>query len=200
MHRDLKSSNIMLNTDGTCFLADFNVSKVLKQNFLSTQTGTPYYASPEVWKEKPYDKKSDIWSLGCVFYEAVTLLPPFRAKDMQSLMKKVTTGDYEDIPKNLYSHELTRVIASMLKVNPKERPSCDMILKTTEVVNKIDQLKLKESRNADDGALKPALLATIKMPKDIGNLFKRLPASKYPDIEPVSRPASSEKPKTPEHV
>jgi NIMA (never in mitosis gene a)-related kinase 1/4/5 len=142
MHRDLKSSNIMLNTDGTCFLADFNVSKVLKQNFLSTQTGTPYYASPEVWKEKPYDKKSDIWSLGCVFYEAVTLLPPFRAKDMQSLMKKVTTGDYEDIPKNLYSHELTRVIASMLKVNPKERPSCDMILKTTEVVNKIDQLKL----------------------------------------------------------
>ena len=130
----------------------------------------------------------------------MTLLPPFRAKDMQSLMKKVTTGDYEDIPKNLYSHELTRVIASMLKVNPKERPSCDMILKTTEVVNKIDQLKLKESRNADDGALKPALLATIKMPKDIGNLFKRLPASKYPDIEPVSRPASSEKPKTPEHV
>jgi serine/threonine protein kinase len=55
-----------------------NVSKVSK-GMCETQTGTPYYASPEVWKDQPYDKKSDIWSLGCVLYEAVTLKPPFRA-------------------------------------------------------------------------------------------------------------------------
>ena len=42
------------------------------------QTGTPYYASPEVWKDQPYENKSDIWSLGCVLYEIVTLKPPFR--------------------------------------------------------------------------------------------------------------------------
>jgi len=50
-------------------LGDFNVSKVLNRGMLHTQTGTPYYASPEVWDDKPYDQKSDIWSLGCLIYE-----------------------------------------------------------------------------------------------------------------------------------
>lgn len=65
---------------------------------LQTQTGTPYYASPEVWKDKPYDAKSDIWSVGCVLYELAALLPPFRAADMQGLFKKITQGSYPPIP------------------------------------------------------------------------------------------------------
>ena len=44
---------------------------------MQTQTGTPYYASPEVWNDKPYDSKCDIWSLGCVIYELASLCPPF---------------------------------------------------------------------------------------------------------------------------
>jgi NIMA (never in mitosis gene a)-related kinase len=101
-HRDIKSANIFLNKNGTAVLGDLNVSKVAKQGLLYTQTGTPYYASPEVWKDLPYDSKSDIWSLGCVFYEMLSLHPPFRAKDMQGLFKKVTIGTFEDPPK-LYS-------------------------------------------------------------------------------------------------
>jgi len=66
VHRDIKSANIFMNKDGTVKLGDMNVSKVAKNGLLSTQTGTPYYASPEVWRDKPYDCKSDIWSLGCV--------------------------------------------------------------------------------------------------------------------------------------
>ena len=50
--------------NGKIKLGDLNVSKVAKQGLVSTQTGTPYYASPEVWKDKPYDSRSDIWSLG----------------------------------------------------------------------------------------------------------------------------------------
>jgi len=61
-HRDLKSANVFLNTDGTIKLGDMNVSKIAKNALLYTQTGTPYYASPEVWKEQPYDVKSDVWS------------------------------------------------------------------------------------------------------------------------------------------
>lgn len=78
MHRDLKSANIFLYNDMKAKLGDMNVSKVTNQQGLNyTQTGTPYYASPEVWKDEPYDIKSDVWSLGCVIYEMVTLKPPF---------------------------------------------------------------------------------------------------------------------------
>ena len=78
MHRDIKSANIFMNKDGTSKLGDMNVSKSADKNGLNyTQTGTPYYASPEVWRDEPYDFKSDIWSLGCVLYEMITLKPPF---------------------------------------------------------------------------------------------------------------------------
>ena len=50
-HRDLKSANVFLNKDGTAKLGDMNVSKVAKKGLLYTQTGTPYYASPEVWRD-----------------------------------------------------------------------------------------------------------------------------------------------------
>jgi len=78
-HRDLKSANVFCYNNGLSKLGDLNVSKVAKKGLLYTQTGTPYYASPEVWKDQPYDSKSDIWSLGCVIYEMTTLKPPFRA-------------------------------------------------------------------------------------------------------------------------
>lgn len=81
VHRDIKSANIFLTKDGIIKLGDLNVSKVAKKGLLCTQTGTPYYASPEVWKDKPYDLKSDIWSIGCVLYEMCTTNPPFRAND-----------------------------------------------------------------------------------------------------------------------
>jgi len=63
IHRDLKSANIFISA-GIYKVADLNVSKLLKQELASTQTGTPYYASPEVWQDKPYELKSDIWSFG----------------------------------------------------------------------------------------------------------------------------------------
>ena len=83
LHRDLKSANIFLFSDGTAKIGDLNVSKVARKGLGYTQTGTPYYASQEVWDEKPYDNKSDIWSLVCVTYEMLTLHSPFRAKDME---------------------------------------------------------------------------------------------------------------------
>lgn len=92
VHRDIKGANILLNKDRSiAMLGDMNVSKVSKGKFLFTQTGTPYYASPEVWRDEPYDHKSDIWSLGCLIYELCALVPPFRGKDMQALYAKVQT-------------------------------------------------------------------------------------------------------------
>lgn len=97
LHRDLKSANVFLSKQNHARLGDLNVSKVAKKGMLYTQTGTPYYASPEVWQDKPYNSKSDIWSLGCVLYEMVTLKPPFRANDMNGLYKRVLKGAYPPI-------------------------------------------------------------------------------------------------------
>ena len=113
LHRDLKSANVFLNRNGTAKLGDMNVSKVAKKGLLYTQTGTPYYASPEVWKDQPYDSKSDIWSLGCVLYESVTLKPPFRADDMSGLFKRVVKGVYPKITKH-YSEELNQLIKALI--------------------------------------------------------------------------------------
>lgn len=77
VHRDIKCANVFVSGNGTAKLGDLNVSKIAKRGMMQTQTGTPYYASPEVWNDKPYDARCDIWSLGCVIYELAALNPPF---------------------------------------------------------------------------------------------------------------------------
>ena len=81
IHRDLKSANIFLMKNGVCKLGDLNVSKQVQTGLLKTQTGTPYFASPEVWSGKPYGLKSDIWSLGCILYQMTTLKMPFQGNN-----------------------------------------------------------------------------------------------------------------------
>ena len=90
VHRDLKGANIFLSGDKKYIkVGDLNVSKIAKNSMLYTQTGTPYYASPEVWRDEPYDYKSDIWSLGCLIYEMASLKPPFTGRNMEELNKSV---------------------------------------------------------------------------------------------------------------
>jgi NIMA (never in mitosis gene a)-related kinase len=113
VHRDIKCANVFLTKDGTVKLGDLNVSKIAKAGQLQTQTGTPYYASPEVWQDKPYDATSDIWSLGAVLYEMVALNPPFTAKDMKGLYAKVIKGVYPKIPSH-YSSDLSGMISNLL--------------------------------------------------------------------------------------
>ena len=72
-----------------------NVSKVMKEDFAKTQTGTPYYASPEVWRCDPYDSKADIWSFGCIAFEMCNLTQPFQAPDIRQLNDKVQNRHLE---------------------------------------------------------------------------------------------------------
>ena len=92
IHRDLKSANLFLMKDGTLKIGDLNVSKIAKMGIAFTQAGTPYYASPEVWLDKSYDNKSDIWSIGCIIYELCMLKTPFRGTSMKNLCLNIQKG------------------------------------------------------------------------------------------------------------
>ena len=166
MHRDLKSANVFINHDHTIKLGDMNVSKVAnKQGLNYTQTGTPYYASPEVWRDEPYNFKSDIWSLGCVIYELITLQPPFQAEDMQGLYKKVNKGIYPKIPK-IFSKDLSLLIKMMLQVDPNKRPSCDDLLNMPIIQQKAKILtpNIYGNLKAFEKNSKDKLLKTIYVP------------------------------------
>jgi NIMA (never in mitosis gene a)-related kinase len=99
LHRDIKSANIFFAKEyKSVILADLNVSIVTSNGMANTQAGTPYYASPEVWMEKPYSSKCDIWSLGCVLYEMAVLRPPFMNSDLKFLKRSIKSGVYKRIP------------------------------------------------------------------------------------------------------
>ena len=180
LHRDLKSANIFLFSDGTAKIGDLNVSKVAQKGLGYTQTGTPYYASPEVWNENPYDNKSDIWSLGCVTYEMLTLHPPFRAKNMEQLYNRVIKGIYSKIG-DKYSEDMNEIIAFLLKVNPKERPTCDEILKHPIIKKRLEffQAQSGEPEGMMDNIDEGVLLRTIRIPKNIIFLSDNLPEKNY---------------------
>ena len=180
LHRDLKSANIFLFNDGTAKIGDCNVSKVLHKDLGYTQTGTPYYASPEVWNDEPYDSKSDIWSLGVVLYEMLTLHPPFRAESMDALYKKVLKGKYAKINYK-YSDDIEEIVKLLLKVNPNERPSCDQILKNKLVMERIDFFKDREGFKNDDfdNMDDIQLLKTLRVTKNIPFLSEQLPHPNY---------------------
>ena len=182
LHRDIKSANVFLFQGGICKLGDLNVSKVARKGLGYTQTGTPYYASPEVWEEKPYDNKSDVWSLGCVIYEMIALRPPFQAKSMEELYKKVMRGIYPKISSR-YSEDLSDALKLMIQVEAGARPTCEellkmpMISKRIEFFNENKDLEIEEQNNLLDKHLE--LLKTIIVPNKLENLGKNLPKPNY---------------------
>lgn len=135
VHRDIKCANLFLTKEGVLKLGDLNVSKVAK-GMLQTQTGTPYYASPEVWQDKPYDLKSDIWSVGCVLYEMCALQPPFQGKDMQALFRKICEGSVPFLPM-AYSNDLFHMVKLMLQQTPKLRPNCNELLSKSQLLKNL---------------------------------------------------------------
>jgi NIMA (never in mitosis gene a)-related kinase len=179
LHRDLKSANIFLFNNNLAKIGDLNVSKVTKNGIGHTQTGTPYYASPEVWNDESYTNKSDIWSLGCVLYEMICLTPPFKAESMDGLYHKIIKGKYNKIPEK-YSKELNEILKLLFNVNPKERPSCDELLKNSIIKNKIEFFEENNKFNDDiNNNEESELLKTIKISKNLLFLSGRLPKANY---------------------
>ena len=176
IHRDLKSANIFLNKNGNIKIGDLNVSKVTQHGFASTHTGTPYYASPEVWKDNPYDYKCDIWSFGVILYELCTLKVPFRGTNLKTLVKNINSGKYEPIS-NHYSKNLHLILSYMLVVNPHKRKSAKELLELDFVIEKTEGFLMQTKKG------QAILMNTIKMPGNMKDINRALPKKRYNDNE-----------------
>ena len=143
LHRDIKTINLFLTRDEKIKIGDLGVAKTMKGvNFAHTLVGTPYYLSPELWEEKPYDHKSDIWSLGWVLYELCTLKHPFTGANQAGLILRIVRGKYEPIP-SFYSKELSELVSKCLQKDTRKRPSIHDLLQLDSMQKKAKQLGFK---------------------------------------------------------
>ena len=125
IHRDLKTMNIFLTKDNHIKIGDFGVSKKLNNNIYAyTFIGTPYYLSPEMCRNKAYDEKTDMWSLGCILYELITFKKPFDSTSQMGIFMKILSDPPAPLEKSIkgsYSHKLLNLIYFLLEKNPKKR-------------------------------------------------------------------------------
>ena len=114
-----------------------------------TQTGTPYYASPEVWQDLPYDHRSDMWSFGCILYEMCMNHPPFEGKDIEVLYDNIKKCKHEPIS-GLYSEPLRELITKCLSKKPSARPLIkDLLFKShSALVKKCQEYQIAMNVNS----------------------------------------------------
>ncbi|XP_030208927.1 serine/threonine-protein kinase Nek4 isoform X2 [Gadus morhua] len=160
LHRDLKTQNIFLTKTNIIKVGDLGIARVLENqnDMASTLIGTPYYMSPELFSNKPYNHKSDVWALGCCVYEMSTLKHAFNAKDMNSLVYRIVQGKLPQMP-GQYDPLLGELIRSMLCKRPEERPDVKLILREPYIKRQIamfleatKEKTAKSRRKAVDGA------------------------------------------------
>ncbi|KAL0212145.1 hypothetical protein RCL1_005771 [Eukaryota sp. TZLM3-RCL] len=177
LHRDLKSANIFLDGEHVVKIGDLGVAKLLKteDQLAKTSIGTPYYLSPEIWRNRPYNSKSDVWSLGCLLYEMITFRHPFTANDIRSLSNRVLAGKYEAISPR-FSKDLRDVVDSMIIVDPHRRPTIDELLQHPAV-----QLRMHLVPKELEAKQKPqpAVVPTIKVPRNLRVQKIKLPGPQF---------------------
>eukprot|EP00759_Apiculatamorpha_spiralis_P016261 PhF_6_TR22549/c2_g1_i3/m.32064/K08857/NEK1_4_5; NIMA (never in mitosis gene a)-related kinase 1/4/5 len=132
LHRDIKPANIFLTQMGLVKLGDFGFSKQYDDTISSavgnTICGTPFYISPEMWKGQKYNKASDVWALGVVLYEMMTLQRPFKGDTMKEVSQEILKGDHAPIPPGSYSADLIAICNAMMLMDPARRPSISELL------------------------------------------------------------------------
>ncbi len=134
VHRDIKSQNILINKEGVVKILDFGVAKLKGGTRItkeSTAIGTPQYMAPEQLRGKEIDPRTDIWSLGVLLYEMLTLQLPFDEENLLATMNAIINEDpihpselNDDIPR-----DLEEIILKCLRKEKEERyPSVEQLI------------------------------------------------------------------------
>jgi serine/threonine protein kinase len=142
VHKDIKSNNILYSKSGVVKLADFGLSKILpinKEEFErnNSSAGSTPYVSPELLGQNPYSFLTDIWSLGVVIYEMMTLEYPFDGSNSQRIFHQIIdeeedfseiTGDYSDELKDIFYRMLVKCQYERIHIDKlSENPIFDHI-------------------------------------------------------------------------
>lgn len=127
IHRDLKPENILLSEDMHIQITDFGTAKVLSSDSQKARAnsfvGTAQYVSPELLTEKSACKSSDLWALGCIIYQLVAGLPPFRAGNEYLIFQKIIKLEY-DFPEKFFPRAKD-LVEKLLVLEPIKRLGCE---------------------------------------------------------------------------
>lgn len=142
VHCDIKPDNILFRHDGSAVLTDFGIAKKLENKTTAVSkiiSGTPYYMSPEQFQAKPLDGRSDIYSLGIVFYEMLTGTVPFKGKEAVHVALKHISGEVPELPNEL--SQFRTFLLKMLAKKPQVR-----FQSASELANAIDRIRLSNDQ------------------------------------------------------
>ncbi|XP_043086438.1 serine/threonine-protein kinase Nek5 isoform X2 [Puntigrus tetrazona] len=192
LHRDIKAQNVFLTQGGLKVkLGDFGIARMLNSTMELARTcvGTPYYLSPEICENRPYNNKTDIWSLGCVLYELCTLRHPFEGSNLKQLVLRICRGRYTPVSQ-LYSSDLRLLLQQLFKVSPRDRPSVNSLLRRPALQRHVSkhlntQLLEEEFSHTVLHRHTPAALGAT----DNSDHVSRDPASCKPVLRPAVKPA-----------
>lgn len=139
IHRDIKPQNILFRQDGTPVLSDFGIAKVMDTDAtnltaLGSIIGSLHYMSPEQATSKPLDARSDLYSLGVVFYEMLTKKTPYQANDIFRFSQILGTGPIPVLPEELVS--LQPIMNKLLAIDSGHRfESAERLIQAIDQIN-----------------------------------------------------------------
>jgi len=123
IHRDIKPENILFRADNSAVLSDFGVARGLAANsrmtHVGTVVGTPHYMSPEQTKGSSVDGRSDLYSLGIVFYEMLTGTLPYQGDEAVTIALKHISAPIPKLPMQYLAYQ--KILEKLLAKDPEQR-------------------------------------------------------------------------------